>query len=124
MYDALLKNKWSLLAFLVITLAGVQLFIGSPGESPVEQAPQQELALSNPEAEEVAQEPAPVDEIPNLDGFYAGAGESEYVEDEELIDSAEGFDPTPTDEEESDEEMPDDLSAAEEEAAASGELVP
>jgi hypothetical protein len=122
MYAALFKNKWPLLAFLVITLAGVQLFVGERDWNPAQPVPQG-LAPPLPESEAVAQEGEPVsEEVPDLDGFYSGAEDVEYVEEEELIDPAVGFDPTPT-EDEFEEETPDDP-VAEEDAAASGEPVP
>ena len=116
MYEALFKNRWSLLAFLVITLAGVQLFVGEGSGLDPAEPEQLASAASQPPPSAVDSE-AVVEEQPNLDSFYSGAEdevEEAYVEDEELIDTAEGFDPTPEPEEEFDDGPPEDLSAIEE----------
>ncbi len=123
MYSVLLKNKWPLLAFLVITLAGVQLFVGE-GSGLAPREPEQ-LALANVEPPPAAPEPEPViEDSPDLEGFYSGADSEEaFVDDEELIDSAEGFDPTPVEEEEVDDGA-EEYFGQDEEEDVSGEPVP
>lgn len=123
MYSALLKNKWPLLAFLVITLAGVQLFVGE-GSGLAPREPEQ-LALANVEPPPAASEPEPViEDSPDLEGFYSGAdAEESFVDDEELIDSAEGFDPTPVEDEEADDGA-EEYFGQDEEEDVSGEPVP
>jgi hypothetical protein len=127
MYNALLKHKWPLLAFLAITLAGVQLFVGEDrGLTPRD--PEQ-LAAANPDTPPAAAEPEPepeglVEDSPDLEGFYSGsAEEQEYVEDEELIDSTQGDDPSP---EADDEDQADEVEYSDDsdEDDPSGEPVP
>lgn len=99
MYQALLKNKWLLIAFVVLVLAGVQYFFGraienGPPPRPPEVRP--EAAASPEGGSDPVSDPSLAAQSPSLEGFYAGS-DTEYVSDEELIDTTEGFDPTPVD---------------------------
>lgn len=94
MYAALIKNKWPLLAFVAIVLAGAQYFVGYWGDGPFGRS--DELAAPPPE-QPVEAEPVVEMPQPDLAGFYDGI---EYVSDDELVDEADGFDPTPVEEEE------------------------
>jgi hypothetical protein len=103
MYTALMKNKWPLLAFLVIMLAGLQMFVGGGAWT---EPQQQQLAApaavaSAPTVETPAEQPAE-----DMNAFYSGSDDAdfEYVEDGELVDDTAGFDPTPEADEVFDEE--------------------
>jgi len=98
MYATLYKNKWPVLAFVVLVLAGAQYFFGSgwgdefvPNNSPA--AP---VAQEGDGDNSLANSDAPTELTPDQEAFYDD--DSAFLSDEELIDNAEGFDPTPVEE--------------------------
>ena len=95
MYESLFRNKWAALAFVVLVLAGVQYFVGREGEDGTLAQATDELADQSGEpGEAVSDAGSP----PDMGGFYDGT-DVEFMSDEELIDTAEGFDPTPYEDE-------------------------
>lgn len=90
MYQALLRNKWLLLVCAVLLLAFAQFFPDGSGE-PLSGA---EAATSQDEPISTAEEEAEAVNAPSEQDYE----NVEFVSDEELIDSAAGFDPTPAEE--------------------------
>lgn len=98
MYQTLLKNKWVALAVVVLVLAGIQMLIGRSGDDGVIPRAQAEIADRHPEAAGASDNvvtPAPVAD----DDADASADDTQeaYVDDDELIDDAAGYDPSPSD---------------------------
>lgn len=93
MNGVLFRYKWVMLAFLVLVLAGVQYLVGSEGREGA-------LARVQDEAGEPpggARLPDGTGQPPGMDGLH-NEMDMDVMPDEDLIDSAEGFDPTPPDE--------------------------
>lgn len=88
MYQALIKNKWLLVTCGVLLLVVALFSASGVGNNPfgsADQAP--EANDEEPVIEETAAPPEP-ETYPD---------EIDFVSDEDLIDSAEGFDPSPQD---------------------------
>ena len=97
MYQFLMKNKLGLLALFIFIMAVGQLFVGGDGDRELYTStqPPADLAQSNRQAamEEIGIDPSTADGELGSDESAMG-----FMSDEELIDSAEGFDPTPEEE--------------------------
>src|SRR3990167_7587894 len=98
MYQFLFKNRWIAIAFVVMTLVSVRAIVGGEGEDSLLSRTQKDLAAQragiksamadldvDPESIAAQQVAAPVSTDPII-GF---------TPDEELVDNASGFDPTP-----------------------------
>ena len=105
MYQWLFRNKWVAVAFVILTLASVQALVGRDGEDSVISRTKGELIerrqQMQQQMDELSAEPANQAAIPGP----PTAIDTGFAEDDDLIDDAEGFDPSP------DIEEPDDPSA-------------
>lgn len=92
-YQTLFRNRWIALAFVAFTLISAYTLVGAEDESSL-------LGSMNGEAEG-AQEQLAVIEAPPQPEVVVDEGFSDFpddaLSDEELIDPATGFDPTPSD---------------------------
>ena len=109
MYQWLFRNKWVAIAFVILTLVSVQALVGHEGDDSVisrtqSQVIQQRQRMQD-QADSLATDPASVPPPEVIRDRPPVADETGWVDDDELIDDAEGFDPTP------DVEQPDDPSA-------------
>lgn len=97
MYQTLLKNKWVALAVAVLMLAGIQMLIGRSGDDGVIPRTQAEIADRHREAaggsDTVVPPPAADDDA----DASAEDTQEAYVNDDDLIDDATGYDPSPSD---------------------------
>jgi len=97
MYASLFKNKLSLLAFVVLVLASAQLFVGNwDDEFATDNSPGSPASQGN-DAENMAKSGPPSELTSDQEAFYND--DTSFVSDEDLIDSAEGYDPTPAEDE-------------------------
>ena len=104
MYQWLFRNKWVAIAFVILTLASVQALVGREGEGSVISRTKSQLIERHDKMQEqigsMSADPAAPVVIPGP----PTAVETGFAEDDDLIDDATGFDPTP------DAEQPDDPS--------------
>jgi len=99
MYEVLFRNKWVVLALVVVVLAGTQYFVGGSDEA-ASGARDEFVAEGDdmrdrdnafePEAAQAAMQPQ------DLDGFYENS-DADFLSDDEFSDDADSFDPTPID---------------------------
>ncbi len=85
------RNRWFALLFVGMVLAGVTKIVGTEEDQGALDAAREELARQRAQAEQMTGESAQFT-------FTDEDVEVEFVPDEELIDPATGYDPTPIDE--------------------------
>lgn len=99
MYQFLMKNKLAVLAFVIFILAIGQLFRGGGDRELYSNTqPPADLAQSNPEAglDEIGVDPSTAaEDLAETGEFAPDDLPMGFTPDEDLIDSADGFDPTP-----------------------------
>ena len=95
MYQFLFRNKWAALAFVILMLVSVRALIGPEGG---------DGTIPNTQAELIAQRKQMQQQMNQLNaepskqaGISASpdAAERDYTDDSDLIDDAQGYDPTP-----------------------------
>lgn len=96
MYRWLFKNKWVAIAFVILTLASVQSLVGKNGkdESVISRTQSQLIAQRKQMQQQIDEMNAGQDGQDAIPGPPSDA-ETGFAADDELIDDAKGFDPTP-----------------------------
>lgn len=101
MYQFLFRNKWAALAFVILTLVSVQVLVGREGEKSVISRTQDQLIEQRQHMrqsiDDLGNDPAASGVVPPGAGSATATQDAEvgFGDDEELIDDAAGFDPTP-----------------------------
>ena len=101
MYQFLFKNKWFALAFVVLIAVGVRFFVGAEGEESVVTRTQDEFLSQRDEVQqsmiEMGIEPITEEEMrpPAMESEFRDGDVMGFTPDEDLIDNASGFDPSP-----------------------------
>ncbi|MFZ1742539.1 MAG: hypothetical protein WAT93_06770 [Pontixanthobacter sp.] len=95
MYSLLFRNRLAALGLALLIIIGAVSLVGTENNSGVVTQTAQKFQAQKAAPEKTAQalnQPAPSQAIPNTKPADATI---EFLADEELIDAAEGFDPTP-----------------------------
>ena len=100
MYRWLFKNKWVAIAFVILTLVSVQSLVGRNGDedSAISRTKSQLISQRQQMQHQVDQmslDQPPQDAVPD----QPSDAETTFADDNDLIDDARGFDPTPETEE-------------------------
>mgnify|MGYP001040076445 CR=1 FL=1 len=105
MYQFLFKSRWIALGFVALTLLSVYLLVGGREDGVLSQAADHLASQQGANAGRIAELEAPPE---------SGDDDSDavYMDDEELIDEADGFDPTPQEARVGEPEVSDDESAS------------
>jgi hypothetical protein len=101
MYEFLFRNKWVALAAAVLLLAGISALVGREGDDGLLARTQRDLAARHHEAPDEAGEIARSQSEAYTPPPPAETSQ-EFVDDEELVDNADGYDPSPPDDQQAD----------------------